>query len=157
MDAGRLAHVRARFDEDLGLLVRRELAAAHGILGGELLATLGRCLTAAARNLGATRADFTPWQADASALGADLHDLGRWRGVALALLTGGGKIRKKVDKKLGFPPTCAEKGVIHALLEELEGRESAADVVAALCTVRDLPEARYDDADWERVRDVAQV
>src|SRR5271168_5221165 len=27
MDAGRLAHVRARFDEDLGLLVRRELAA----------------------------------------------------------------------------------------------------------------------------------
>jgi ATP-dependent helicase/nuclease subunit A len=157
MDASRLAHVRARFDEDLGLLVRRELARAHGILGSELLAALGPCLTAAARNLGAIRADFAPWQADASALGADLHDLGRWRGVALALLTGGGKIRKKVDKKLGFPPSCAEKGVIHALLEELERRDSTADVVAALCAVRDLPEARYDDADWERVRDVAQV
>jgi ATP-dependent helicase/nuclease subunit A len=157
MDEGQLAHVRARFDEDLGLLVKRELVRAHGILGGELLAALGPCLRAAARNLGATREDFVPWQSDAAALAADLQDLDRWRGVAVALLTGSGKIRKKVDKNLGFPPTCAEKGVMQALLEELERRDSAADVVAALCAVRDLPEPRYDASDWERVRDVAQV
>ena len=157
MDEGQLAHVRARFDEDLGLLVKRVLTGAHGILGGELLAALGPCLRAAARNLGVTRQDFVPWQADASPLGAELQDLGRWRGVAAAFLTGGGKIRKKVDRKLGFPPNCAEKDVIHALLEELERGDSAADVVAALCAVRDLPEPRYDDSDWERVRDVAQV
>jgi ATP-dependent exoDNAse (exonuclease V) beta subunit len=157
MDEKQLAHVRGRFDEDLGLLVRRELNVAHRILGGELLAALAPCLRAAAINLGETRADFDPWRADSSPLGAGLEDLGRWRGVALALLTGGGKIRRKVDRKLGFPPTCAEKGIIQALLEELERRDSAADIVAALCAVRDLPEPRYDDADWERVRDVAQV
>jgi ATP-dependent exoDNAse (exonuclease V) beta subunit len=157
MDEAQLAQVRAHFDQDLGLLLKRELDVAQGILGGELLAALGPCLRAAARNLGAARADFVPWQTDAAALGTDLRDLGRWRGVAVALLTGGGKIRKKVDRNLGFPPTCAEKGVIQALLEELERRDSAADVVAALCTVRDLPEPRYADSDWERVRDVAQV
>jgi ATP-dependent helicase/nuclease subunit A len=157
MDEGQLAHVRARFDEDLSLLVKRELARAERILGGELLAALGPCLSAAARNLGAAREDFVHWQTDASALGAELQDLGRWRGVAVALLTGGGKIRKKVDRKLGFPPNCVEKGVIQALLEELERRDSAADVVAALCAVRDLPDPCYGDSDWERVRDVAQV
>jgi ATP-dependent helicase/nuclease subunit A len=157
MDEGQLAHVRARFDEDLGILVKRELTRAHGILGGEILATLARCLHAAARNLSGIRDDFVPWQADSSALGADPQDLGRWRGVATVLLTGSGKIRKKVDRNLGFPPACAEKGVIQPLLEELEQRDSAAAVVAALCTVRDLPEPRYDDSDWERVRDVAQV
>jgi len=157
IDEAQLAHVRARFDEDLGLLVQRELARAHRVLGGEILAALGPCLCAAARNLGATREDFVPWRADVSPLGTDLPDLGRWRAVAAVLLTGGSKIRKRVDKNLGFPPTCAEKGVIQALLEELERKDSAADVVAALCTVRDLPEPRYGDPDWERVRDVAQV
>jgi ATP-dependent helicase/nuclease subunit A len=157
MDETQLAHVRARFDEDLGVLVRRELARAHRILGREILAALAPCLSAAAHNLGGTREDFLPWQADVSALGAELRDLGRWRAVAVVLLTSGGKIRRRVDKNLGFPPTCAEKGVIQALLEELERRGSAADVAAALCTVRDLPEPRYGAADWERVRDVAQV
>jgi ATP-dependent helicase/nuclease subunit A len=158
MDEGQLAHVRARFDEDLGLLVKRELNVGHGVLGGRLLAALGPCLRAAARNVGGTRADdFIPWQADSSPLGADLGDLARWRTVALVLLTSAGKLRKKVDKNLGFPPACAEKGVMHALLEELEQSDSAESVIAALCVVRDLPDPRYDDSDWERVRDVAQV
>ena len=157
MDEGQLAHVRALFDEDLGLLVKRELMRVRGIVGGELLAALGPCLRAAARNLGGTRADFIPWEADASPLGAELRDLGRWRAVALVLLRADGKFRKKVDKNLGFPPGCAEKGVTHALLEELERGDNAEDVMAALCTVRDLPEPRYGDSEWERVRDVAQV
>jgi ATP-dependent helicase/nuclease subunit A len=157
MDEGQLAQVRARFDEDLGLLVKRVLRRAHGILGGGLLAALGPCLVAAARNLGAARDDFVPWQADASALGADLRDLGRWRTVALVLLRSDGKLRKKVDRKLGFPPACAEKVIMQALLEELERSHSAEEATAALCTVRDLPQPRYDDSDWERVRDVAQV
>ena len=157
MDEGQLAHLRARFDEDLGLLVKRELTRAEAVLGRELLTALGPCLAAAARNVGATRGDFVPWETDSSPLGADLRDLGRWRAVATVLLTAGGNIRKKVDKKLGFPPNCAEKEVIHDLLERLAQRDSSEDTVASLCAVRDLPEPRYDDADWERVRDVAQV
>ena len=157
MDEGQLAHVRALFDEDLGLLVKRELIRVQGIVGGALLAALGPCLRAAARNLGGTRADFIPWEADASPLGAELRDLGRWRAVALVLLRADGKFRKEVNRTLGFPPACAEKGVMHALLEELERGDNAEDVMAALCTVRDLPEPRYDDSEWERVRDVAQV
>lgn len=156
MDEVQLARVRAHFDEDLGVLVRRELARAHGILGTEFLAALAPCLHAAAPSPSATRVDYAPWQADASPLGADLADLGRWRAVATVLLTSD-KIRRKVDKNLGFPPGCAEKAVIQALLEELEQRDGAAHVVAALCAVRDLPEPCYEDSDWERVRDVAQV
>ena len=157
MNEGQLAHVRALFDEDLGLLVKRELTRVEGVIGAELLAALGPCLRAAAQNIGELRADFDPWKTDTSVLGAELRDLGRWRAVALVLLTSAGKLRKKVDKNLGFPPGCAEKGVMHALLEELEQSDSAETVVAALAVVRDLPEPRYDDADWERVRDVAQV
>ena len=157
MDEGQLAQLRARFDEDLGLLVKRELTRAEAVLGRELLTALGPCLAAAARNIGATRGDFVPWETDSSPLGADLRDLGRWRAVATVLLTAGGNIRKKVDKKLGFPPNCAEKEVIHDLLEGLAQSDSAEDAAASLCAVRDLPEPRYDVADWERVRDVAQV
>jgi ATP-dependent helicase/nuclease subunit A len=157
MDEGQLAHVRARFDEDLGLLVKRELTRAEAVLGAELLAALSPCLRAAARNVSGTRADFVPWETDSSRLGAELHDLGRWRVVATVLLKADGKIRKRVDKKLGFPPGCAEKDVIHALLEELERSDSVESAAAILCAVRDLPEPRYDDADWGRVRDVAQV
>ena len=152
-----LARVRAHFDEDLGLLVMRELTRAYRLLGAELIAALGPCLHAAARNLGGTRPEFVPWEADRSALGTRLEDLGRWRGVAAALLTAGGKLRKTVDNRLGFPPACAEKGRMHELLEELEHRAASDDVVTALRTVRDLPEPRYDDSDWERVHDVAQV
>ena len=157
MDEGQLAHVRTLFDEDLGLLVKRALTRVQAIIGGELSAALTPCLRAAARNMGGTRTDFIPWEADGSPLGAELRDLGRWRVVALVLLTLDGKFRKQVNKNLGFPPGCAEKGVMHALLEELERSDSAEDVSAALCTVRDLPDPRYDDSDWERVRDVAQV
>ena len=159
IDADQLAHVRALFDEDLGLLVKRELTRVRGILGGELLAALEPCLRAAARNVAGTRTDFIPWETDALPLGTELRDLGRWRAVATVLLTtnGRGKLRKRVDKRLGFPPECAEKDLIHALLEELERSDGAEEVIAALCTVRDLPEPRYDDTDWERVREVAQV
>ena len=37
IDEAQLARVRAHFDEDLGLLVTRELTRAHGILGGRVL------------------------------------------------------------------------------------------------------------------------
>jgi ATP-dependent exoDNAse (exonuclease V) beta subunit len=157
IDGQQLAHVRAMFDEDLGLLVKRELARAHGIVGGERLAALAPCLRAAARNLRGDREEFLPWEAGPSSLGGELGDLGRWRAVASVLLTSGGKLRKRVDRTLGFPPACAEKGIVHALLEELGRSDRADEAVAALCAVRDLPQPRYDDSDWERVRDVAQV
>lgn len=157
IDAAQLARVRARFDEDLGLLVTRELTRAHAILGRELIAALEPCLYAAARNLRALRTELIPWEADPSPLGTGLEDLARWRGVAAALLTGGGKLRKTVNVAMGFPPGCAEKGRMHELLEELQNRDFAPQVTDALCAIRDLPQPRYDESDWERVRDVAQV
>ena len=152
-----LARVRSHFDEDLGLLVMRELTRAHRLLGTELLGELSACLHAAARNLAGARPEFVPWETDRSPLGTGLQDLGRWRSVAAVLLTAGGKLRKTVDKNIGFPPACAEKGRMHELLAELARRDSPDSLVTALSIVRELPEPRYDDADWERVRDVAQV
>ncbi|HTV95315.1 MAG TPA: UvrD-helicase domain-containing protein [Steroidobacteraceae bacterium] len=149
-----LAHVRAQFDEDLALLVRRELRRAHAALGDATIAALGPCLRAAALEPDCKWMELLPWRTDESTLGSGAADLARWRGVAALLLTAGGKLRSSVNKTDGFPPGRAEKKVMLELLGRLDGRP---EVLSALRAVQGLPDPRYSDADWARVRDVAQV
>ena len=150
-----LTRVRAHFDEDLALLVTRDIKAAHAALGSEIIAALAPCLQAAAQNLGEGRPDLMAWAADPSPLAAHARDVGRWRGMAALLLTGDGKkLRSTVDKRSGFPPGCMQKPLMLSLLEQLSRQR---DAVRVLRAVRELPDPRYSDADWERVRDVAQV
>lgn len=157
IDERQLARVRAHFDEDLALLVTRELKAAQTGLGEELLSELVPCMRAAARNLSGKRADLVAWEHDVSPLAAHVDDIERWRGMAALLLTTDGKLRKRVNATSGFPPECVEKPRMHELLEELERMDVSHGILPLLRAVRDLPDPRYADADWARARDVAQV
>jgi ATP-dependent exoDNAse (exonuclease V) beta subunit len=150
----RLLRIRREFDADLAFLVTRSLQRAAQALGQERLATLSQLQVAAARRLQPERADLDPWRKDDSCLRADPADLPRWRALLPMILTQARELRTRVTKTEGFPPNCADKAAVMDLLQELD---RVPDAVAALADLAALPNPAYDDADWERVRDVAQV
>ena len=76
----------------------------------------------------------------------DADVLDQWRAVAHLLLTGTGSLRKTVNKNLGFPAKCAHKEPFVAWLEAADGQ---AAWVRRLNAVRDIPEPRFTDAQWE--------
>ncbi len=74
-----------------------------------------------------------------------------WRGLADLLLTGGGTLRKRLDKNCGFPPGKQEpfatmKQDMGQLLEEL-GQNDA--VAALFAEVRALPPVVYKPEQWQ--------
>jgi ATP-dependent exoDNAse (exonuclease V) beta subunit len=154
LDAAQLDRVRRHFDEDLALLVTRNLQGALDVLGGEALASLPVLMRDAAGRLVGERPEWSVWLAPAAPLVADASDLPRWRSMAELFLTRDGRLRKRFNKTQGFPPDCAELKPMNDLLAEFERRPGAARALQAVCG---LPEPRYGDDDWVRVRDAAQV
>jgi ATP-dependent helicase/nuclease subunit A len=154
LDEAQLLRVRQHLDEDLALLVARVLNRAHEVIGDERLAVLSRLIQGAARRAGADRPDLSAWLDDAMPLRADTADLARWRGVACLLLTAEGEFRKRLTKKEGFPPQCADKPPMQDLLQELDRDPQSRQI---LVEIRDLPAPLYGDEQWGRVREVAQV
>jgi ATP-dependent helicase/nuclease subunit A len=154
LDEAQLLRVRQHLDEDLALLVARVLNRAHEVIGEERLAVLSRLIQGAARRAGADRPDLSAWLDDAMPLRADTADLARWRGVACLLLTAEGEFRKRLTKKEGFPPQCADKPPMQDLLQELDRDPQSRQI---LVEIRDLPAPLYGDEQWARVREVAQV
>ena len=71
--------------------------------------------------------------------------------LAALLLTGGGTLRKSVDKRLGFPADRKEKK--KQILDLIAGIAAVPGLEAALAAVRDLPPARYSEEEWQIVRD----
>ena len=70
----------------------------------------------------------------------------QWLGLAEILLTKSGEFRKRVDKRLGFPPADkGQKADMHGLLEQLAEQRLAGDLLHA---VRALPPVRYNDEQW---------
>jgi ATP-dependent helicase/nuclease subunit A len=154
IDEAQLAGVRRHFDEDLRLLVARVLLRANEVLGGQDIAALTSLMHGAAQRL----EDPTPiavWRQDASLLRASPEDAARWRGMAALLLRADKRgLLKRVDKRQGFPPGCAEKTAMLNLLEKFAEDSRILDVLVELQT---LPDPCYSDAAWGRVREVAQV
>jgi ATP-dependent exoDNAse (exonuclease V) beta subunit len=154
LDAAQLGRVRAHFDEDLALLVTRTLKDAAGVLGADVIASLPPLMRAAARRLDSERPDLAAWLEPSGALRAEASDIERWRALAGLLLTKDGGLRKRFDRRQGFPPGCAELPPMKGLMDGLDSLPGAA---RALAGVRGLPDPRYGDDDWIRVRDAAQV
>jgi ATP-dependent helicase/nuclease subunit A len=154
LDAEQLARVRRHFDEDLQVLVARVLANAAELLGTERLEALAAVARTAARNLGRSKPLMAAWLEVDGPQRIEAGDFARWRCVADLMLTKEGRFRARFTVGEGFPPGCAEKGVISALAAELQGEPRALDVLAE---IRTLPAPAYSDAQWRRVRDVAQV
>ncbi|WP_105559042.1 exodeoxyribonuclease V subunit beta, partial [Achromobacter sp. MYb9] len=82
----------------------------------------------------------------AEELPPDAEVLDQWRAVAHLLLTGTGSLRKTVNKNLGFPAKCAHK---EPFVAWLEAADAQAPWVRRLNAVRDIPEPRFTDAQWE--------
>ena len=154
LDEPQLQRVRQHFDEDLELLITRTLRDASEALGGERIEALSRLLRIAAQRLDGRRPEMIEWQREHAPLLPEPGHIGRWRGMATLCLTNGDSLRKQLTKNEGFPPQCAEKAPMMNLLSEFE-REPV--VLRALAEIRTLPEPKYSDDDWTRIRDVSQV
>jgi ATP-dependent exoDNAse (exonuclease V) beta subunit len=153
-DAVQLRRIRALFDADLEFLVRRSLGQAVVAIGAERIEVLSRLIAGAAERLGEQRPSLAVWRADDSCLREDPADLPRWRAMLEIVLLASGAIRSKVTKTEGFAPSCAEKPAMQDLLAELAREPHAARLLGDAAA---LPDARYSEADWAAVRDVAQV
>jgi len=154
LDGAQLDAVRRHLDEDLQLLVTRRLADAHEAIGTERLRALSRLMRCAALRIDDPLAAIGAWRGDDGALRADTGDIARWRGMAELMVTDEGTYRKRFTKNEGFPPQCAEKSSMVDLITEFS-REPG--ILRALREIRGLPDPAYDDAQWARVRAVAQV
>ncbi len=154
LDDEQLRRVRLHLDEDLELLVSRTLSTAQEAIGKEKLAPLCALMHAAALRLDAPKPGMAAWQSDASLLCAAGRDIERWRAVAHTLLTQDDAYRKQLTKNEGFPQKCADKPAMLDLIGEFD-REP--QVLRVLVEIRSLPEPRYDDEQWGRVREVAHV
>ena len=154
LDDAQLRAVRAHMDEDLALLVARTLGAAQDAIGKERLPVLSALMHGAAQRFDSTPAWLAPWREQASPLAPENADLARWRSVAGMLLTREAAYRKQLTKNEGFPPQCTDKSALLDLIAELDRNPAA---LRALVEIRALPEPAYDDEQWGRVREVAQV
>ena len=154
LEAAQLERVRRHFDEDLEMLVMRTLRSGAEFIGMERLAALSVLAQRAALRVPADKSALLSWREDGSCLRLEPGDVVRWRDLARVLLTNDCEFRRSFDKNAGFPPKIADKQAMLDLLEELQ-RDSR--VLPALIEIRSLPLPRYSDAQWERVRDVAQV
>ena len=154
LDHAQLSRVRRQFDEDLQLLVSRALRRAEELLGAEKLGSLAPLLAGAASHLAAQQPEMQEWLLDGTPLRGDARDLTRWRCLAKLLLTEGGTLRKRLTVAEGFPQGSPHKPLLMQLIEELDRDPRVRDL---LVEVRTLPAPAYSDAQWERVREVAQV
>jgi ATP-dependent helicase/nuclease subunit A len=154
LEETQLQAVRRHLDEDLALLVARTLATAHEAIGRERLAVLSRLMHTAAQRLPDPLSPPSAWAVDEAAPRPVVADFARWRAVARLLLTDSGGYRKRFTTSCGFPQRSPDKALMLDLVAELE-RDPW--VLQSLRDIRVLPEPAYDDAQWSRVREVAQV
>ncbi|CAI2718454.1 UvrD-helicase domain-containing protein [Nitrospina watsonii] len=74
-----------------------------------------------------------------------------WKIIASMLVTDGGTVRKKMDKRMGFP--AKNDGGNQDLKQEyqyiLESLASDSALIAVLNDIKSLPEPRFEDSDWE--------
>ncbi len=149
-----LPAVRRRLEEDLAVQVKRTLANAAAALGGERLAAVVAPLRAAARRSGAAVAALQVWSDREAPLRADPQDLAHWRALAAVALTRKGTLRSRLTVAEGFAADAPEKRTMRDWLAEADRDPRSA---RALADVAALPDLRFEEADWARIRDVARV
>lgn len=98
--------------------------------------------------------------------GDKLEDLKSWRFIADFLLTGEGALRKKVDKRQGFPPASAgrtadEKKLFPQMKEDmvklLACLGSFPDAIECLHTIRVLPCPEYSEDEWQTMQALFEI
>ncbi|WP_137720077.1 UvrD-helicase domain-containing protein [Methylobacillus flagellatus] len=80
-----------------------------------------------------------------------------WRALSDLLLTGGGTLRKLLNKNQGFPATPEAKPYKQAMTEFIAVLQQDSTAEAALAALRKLPDVRYDDAHWQAIAMFSQL
>ena len=82
----------------------------------------------------------------------------QWLGIASLLLTNDGKLRKRVDARLGFPPKCQnEKQRIDALLKHIEDTDKDSRIIGALAQIRSLPGTGMTERHWQTLNSLLRI
>jgi ATP-dependent exoDNAse (exonuclease V) beta subunit len=133
-------------------LVEHDIRRAAKVLHGDLQARLMPLARYAAANLPCEHpvALLLDWT---TPIPATAEALPLWRCVCELLLTGDGGWRKTLDKRLGFPATDEGRSRKQELLDAL----AILPDPQPLARLRDLPDARHGDAEWEIVGSLARL
>jgi ATP-dependent exoDNAse (exonuclease V) beta subunit len=140
--------LKAEVEAGFAALIERELASAAGLLDSGRQAALMPLARFAASNAPAACDALSDWQ---TPLSSAMTDLPRWQAIAALLLTGGGTLRKALDKRCGFPAGkdfAAQKAAMTALLDELR---TLAGLEEALAALPGLPQPQLSAGEWATV------
>lgn len=142
------ATLRAAMEAVLAAVVGDGLLRIATRFSGPLAAALVDALRDSARLEGAL-SPHAGLLASTGLPGTTADCLAHWNSIRDAVLTGGGTVRRRVDKRHGFPREARElKDRYLRLLAEMEANPA---MTAALAGVGDLPPPRYEDTQWELV------
>ncbi len=87
--------------------------------------------------------------------GTNVDSRKQWLGIAQLLLTNDGKWRKRADKRIGIPANDEILKIDYhellAKLDEVDGLREQLD------KVRNLPDDRISDEDWEAIRSIIKI
>jgi len=85
------------------------------------------------------------------------ESVGQWLGIASLLLTDKGELRKRVDKRHGFPPKCPEKDRMEELLLYIADLDEDSLIAGTLHQVRLLPVDGMTDRHWQTLNSLLQI
>ncbi len=150
--------MKADVEAGFAALVERDLAAVAGLLDGRMQSLLMPLARFAAANVGSS----VPGPLDSIfdgnlPLTAAVADLARWQALAGLLLTGGGTLRKTVDKRVGFPAGGEFADRKKAMLDLLAELRGVAGLEEALAMLPGLPQPQLGEAEWATVEGFSRL
>ncbi|MGB0514052.1 MAG: UvrD-helicase domain-containing protein [Wenzhouxiangellaceae bacterium] len=153
---------RERFEYVLNEVVRQRLEQTRTVLDQALAAIFSNelelvdLLRYAHGNLAAEGKPADPYLFDdiENVFQPDSEHLPQWRALGGALLTQKGEFRRKVDKRVGFPPKTPQKERFEELLASLADQTELARLLER---ARTLPEPRYGDSEWNVLASLIRI
>jgi ATP-dependent exoDNAse (exonuclease V) beta subunit len=140
--------MKTEVEAGFAALIERDLAAVGELLNARMQTLLMPLARFAAANVPDILVAIADWNEH---LSATIADLPRWQAAARLLLTGTGRLRKLVDKRIGFPADKEfgdQKKAMLELLAEMRGIDRLEEALSML--VR-LPQPELSEVEWATV------
>jgi len=150
---GDLASMRAQLEQSWRNVVDAQLTLIEEILPKVKLDELCKLAAYAASNIVLKEGSASPFEVFNSFNEGDELRVAHWHALAHMLLTKN-SFRKKVDKRLGFEAKTANTVRMHELLVEVADDW---ELLASLNEIKNLPDARFHDADWQQLQALEKV
>ena len=146
--------LKAEVEAGFAALVERDLAQVAAVLDARWQSLLMPLARFAVANVPEVLGPLLDWTLP---LGARIEDLPRWQTLASLILTGGGDVRQKLDKRIGFPVDAEAKPYKEAMTELLRQLAGVDGLAERLGLLGDLPWPELDEAEWATVECFARL